>query len=238
MGRGSSIGTRIIRVADGRWKRWMFFGLSVGWCNTYCPKGCSGFANAVKTEADPRWQEFNSMWSQGIKLFLVREGPFILGQIFDILAKKDYGRLHTSWARVTQTLPISVATSVCPWLNDYYDKWSPTKPQAMVAFSVIPGPSYTDVVCSWLDYCHVDCIWIQKQMGTLEGVERLVNLLGIAESEDLCMNVDFWESIPDEMKELILSNMLHDAFRGQLTDLPSVVRLKREPEQVGAPDRR
>jgi hypothetical protein len=121
-------------------------------------------ADAIKTDADPQWQEFNASWSEGIRLFLVREGPFVLGQIFDIIVKKEYSRLHTSWVRITQTLPISLATSVCPWLNDYYEKWSPSRPQAMVAFSVIPSSSHTDIVCSWLDYCHADSMWIQKEM--------------------------------------------------------------------------
>src|SRR5208337_2142177 len=44
MGNGLNIGTRIIRVGTGRGKRWMFFGLLVGWCSTYYRKGCSGFA--------------------------------------------------------------------------------------------------------------------------------------------------------------------------------------------------
>jgi hypothetical protein len=158
--------------------------------------------------------------------YLDREGPFFLGQIFDIITKKDYKRFHISWVRFPQTLPISVTTSVCPWLNDYYTKWSAAKPQAMVSFSIIPASAYTDVVCSWLDYCHEDSLWIQREMETPNGLERIVNLLGIAESEDLCVSIDFWESLSEEVKDLILFNMRHDAFRGPIADVPLIVKIK------------
>ena len=35
----------------------------------------------------------------GTKLYLEREGPFLLNQIFDILTKKEYGGFHISWVR-------------------------------------------------------------------------------------------------------------------------------------------
>jgi hypothetical protein len=165
-------------------------------------------------------------WLQGVKLFLDREGPFFLGQIFDIMSKKNYNLLHTSWVRIAQTLPISLTTSVCPWLNNYHAKWSPAQPQAMVSFSIIPASAYTDIVCSWLDYCHEDSLWIQKEMETLKGLEKIVNLLGIAESEDLCINIGFWESLPEDVKHLVISNMHHDAFRGPITDVPLIVKIK------------
>jgi len=167
-------------------------------------------ANTMGNAVDPQWQESNTMITEGMELFIRREGPFILDQIFDIISQRDYGRLHTSWIRVAETLPISVATSVCPWLDNYYGKWSPTQPQAMVFFSVIPALNYTDIVSSWLDYCDKDAKWIQREMETIAGTQRMVNLLGMAESEDFCINIDFWESLPNSSKELVLYNMRHD----------------------------
>ena len=194
------------------------------------------FANTVGSDADPHWHEFYTVFTQGMKLFLLREGPFYLAQIFDIISMKDYGRLHTSWFRVAGTLPLSVTTSVCPWLNDYHEKWSPTKPQPMASFSIIPAKDYTDVVSSWPDYCHTDSKWIQKEMETIEGVERLVNLLGVAESEDFCLNIDFWESLSNSAQELVLSNLHHDLFRGPLNKVPLVIKLK-ETKPVVQSDR-
>jgi len=186
--------------------------------------------NIVEKDLSPNWQEEGGAWLQGIKLFLDREGPFFLGQIFDIITKKDYKRLHISWVRVPQTLPISVTTSVCPWLNDYYTEWSADRPQAMVSFCIIPASAYTDVVYSWLDYCHDDSLWIQTEMQTPEGLERVVNLLGIAESEDLCISIGFWDSLSEHAKHLILSNMRHDAFRGPITDVPLIVKIRQLAE--------
>lgn len=194
------------------------------------------FADAVGKDINPKWQEFNDLWLQGIQLFLIREGPFILGQIFDAITKNDYKRLHTSWVRVPQILPISVTTSVCPWLNDYYTKWSPSRPQAMVSFSVIPASNYTDVVCSWLDYCHKDSLWIQQNMESVKGLERVVNIFGIAESEDLCLNIDFWDALPEELKKIILFNMHHDVYRGPTTHVPVIIKIKEKTEQSLQPD--
>jgi hypothetical protein len=176
-------------------------------------------------DINPDWQEEGSGWLQGIELFLEREGPFYLDQIFDIIKKEDYKCFHTSWVRVPQKLPISITTSLCPWLNDYHDKWSPERPQAMVSFSIIPASTYTDVVCSWLEYCHGDSLWIQRDMETPKGLDKVVNLLGIAESEDLCISIDFWESLSEEVKDLILFNMRHDEFRGPITNVPLIVEI-------------
>lgn len=162
----------------------------------------------------------------GIKLYLTREGPFLLKQIFNVITKKEYGSFHTSWVRHPQTLPISVTTSVCPWLNNYYQKWSPDKPQAVVSFSVIPNHNYTDVVCSWLDYCNVDSMWIQKEMKTPKGLEKVVNLFGISESEDLCINVDFWKSLGEDIKDLVFSNMQHSMLKGLKIEVPTIIKLR------------
>lgn len=162
----------------------------------------------------------------GIELYLKRESPFLLNQIFDILTKRDFGSFHTSWVRYPHTLPISVTTSVCPWLNDYYRKWSPNKPQAVVSFSVIPNNNYTDVVCSWLTYCHNESVWIQDEMKSIQGLENVINLFGISESEDLCINVDFWESLEEETKQKIISNMQHSVNKGPTVDVPLIIKLK------------
>ncbi len=179
----------------------------------------------IGEDANVNWQEEGNAWLQGVKLFLDREGPFLMSQIFDIMTKSDYERLHTSWVRVPQTLPISVTTCVCPWLNDYHTKWTLAGPQAMVSFSIIPASSYTDVVCSWLDYSDKDSLWIQREMKTPKGLEKIINLFGLAESEDFCISITFWESLSEDVKHLILFNMLPDAFRGPIPDVPLIVKI-------------
>ncbi len=194
------------------------------------------FAKAVESDADPRWQEFNSTWLQGINLFLEREGPFILGQIFDIITKNEYNRLHTSWIRLPKILPISLSTCVCPWLNEYYEKWSYDSPQAMVSFSIVPSIKYTDVICSWLDYCHGDAAWLQSEMSSTQGLEKIINLFGIAESEDVCVNIDFWESQSQDLKQTILNNFHHDFFRGPISDVPKIITIEDLTEQLNQGD--
>jgi hypothetical protein len=180
-------------------------------------------SEAVGDDADPGWHEHNAGLAEGMKLFLEREGPFYIGQILDMIATRDYSRLHTAWVRVTRTLPISVVTSVCPWLNSFQKKWPPTQPQPLVSFSVVPAPTQTDIACSWLDNCHKDAKWIQGEMQTLEGTQRMVNLLGIAESEDLCINIDFWESLPSSSRQLVLSNRYPDTG-GSLAKVPVIIK--------------
>jgi len=162
----------------------------------------------------------------GIDLYLKREGPFLLNKIFNIITKNDYGGFYTSWVRYPHKLPISITTSVCPWLNEYYRKWSPDNPQAVVSFSVIPSDSYTDVVCSWLNYCHNDSLWIKKEMKSVKGLEKVINWFGISESEDFCVNIDFWESLEEETKQKVIFNMHHSMHKGPTVDVPLIIKLE------------
>jgi len=177
-------------------------------------------------DADPQWHNSTRIWTQGVELYLVREIPFIFEQLFDMITSENYKNLHTSWVRVHRRLPLSISTCICPRLNEYYDKWSTDTPQPTVVLSIVPSEGHTDIVCSWLDYSNDDAKWIEEQMGSTNGLERIVNLLGIAESEDVCFNPDFWDSQSEELKRLISFNMRHDAFRGPTTHLPLVVRIE------------
>lgn len=174
----------------------------------------------------------------GINLFLEREGPIVLKSIFDIITKRDYESFHTSWVRYPQTLPISTSTILCPWLNNYYEKWSSERPQPAVSFSIIPNYEYTDVICSWMNYSHEDSIWIQEEMNSSEGLERVINLFGISESEDLCFNMDFWDSLTEENKNIVASEMVHSMHKGPTINMPSIIKLSKpttEPINPGDP---
>ena len=161
----------------------------------------------------------------GVNLFLEREGPILFKGIFDIITKREYRNFHTSWVRYPQKLPISVTTIACPWLNNYYGKWSSKRLQAGISFSIIPNQNYTDVICSWMDYCHKDSFWIQEEMKSPRGLERMSNLFGVAESEDMCINIDFWDSLNEEIKKVVSSNMLHSIHKGPTIDIPMIIKL-------------
>jgi hypothetical protein len=182
--------------------------------------------NMIGDDSNGQGLSYLDTYAGGMELYLKREGPFLLNQIFNILTKRDYGGFHTSWIRHPHKLPISVTTSVCPCLNDYYSRWSPDNPQAVVSFSVIPSDNYTDVVCSWLNYCHDDSMWIQEEMKSIEGLEKIVNLFGISESEDFCINIDFWESLEEDKKEKVIFNMHLSVHKGSTGDVPMIIKLK------------
>ena len=182
--------------------------------------------NMIGDDSNEYFFDDLNVFTSGIKFYLKREGPFLLNQIFNIITKKDYSGFYTSWVRHPHTLPISVTTSVCPWLNDYYRKWSPDNPQAVVSFSVIPSDKYTDVVCSWLNYCHNDSLWIQEEMKSVEGLEKVINLFGISESEDFCVNIDFWESLEEETKQKVIFNMRHSVHKCPTVDVPLIIKLQ------------
>ena len=135
-------------------------------------------ADAVGDAADPQWREHSAILTEGMELFLRREGPFLLE--FSRLCRRTITGVSTPLGFEFRKLFLSQSLLVCPWLNDYYDKWSPGQPQAMVSISVIPAVNHTDIVSSWLDYCNEDAKWIQKEMETFEGAQRMVNLLGMA----------------------------------------------------------
>jgi len=72
----------------------------------------------IGDNANAQWFESMKPLIDGIKLYLTREGPFLLKQIFDVITTQQYGGFHTSWVRHPQKLPISITTSVCQWLNN------------------------------------------------------------------------------------------------------------------------
>ena len=69
-------------------------------------------------------------------------------------------------------------------------------------------------------------MWIQDEMKSIRGLEIVINAFGISESEDLCINIDFWEALEEETKQKVISNMHHSMLKGPTVEVPIIIRLK------------
>ena len=182
------------------------------------------FRKAIGDLAPPEWHEFFCAWERGVNLYLLRESPFYVKRVFDVITSRSFDQLRTIWVTVDQVLPISTCTAICPWLDEYEAKWTIEKPQPIVSFTISPSDGVTHVIISWLVEHDHDAAWIVKKIDSPDGVEFLVNLC-VAESSDCCFNIDFWHDMPDATRSVVLNNMRHNSFRGPLTQLPRIVKI-------------
>ncbi len=178
----------------------------------------------VSASAPPEEYEFFQNWLSGVKLYLDRESPFYFQRIFNIICNSAYDQVKTLWVTVDHILPISTSTVFCPWMDAYEERWRLEKPQPLVSFTISPGDSVTHIVVSWLAEHDEDAAWIENKMQSTSGLEELINLC-IAESEDCCFNIDFWDSLPNETRATVMRNLRHNSFRGSIQELPHIVTL-------------
>jgi len=183
------------------------------------------FGKAIGDSAPPEWHEFHQRWACGVDLFLLRESPFYVNRIFNIVTSQSFDDFTTVWLVVDQVLPISTCTGFCPWMDEYEDKWTIEKPQPLVSFTVAPTRSKTHIIISWLTEHDNDASWIREQASNPEGIEYLVNLC-IAESSDCCFNPDFWDGLPQDTRSRVLENMRHNTFRGPIQELPQIIKIE------------
>jgi hypothetical protein len=180
--------------------------------------------NEVSTSAQPEEGEYFRNWLSGVKLYLDRESPFYFQRIFDIICNLAYDQVKTLWITVDHILPISTSTVFCPWMDAYEEKWRLEKPQPLISFTISPVNTVTHIVVSWLAEHDKDADWIENKMQSTSGIEELINLC-IAESEDCCFNIDFWDRLPNETRVNVMRNLRHNSFRGSIQDFPHIVTL-------------
>jgi len=84
------------------------------------------------------------------------------------------------------------------------------------SFNVLPKVNKTHIILSWLSeddeymaeviqYCKLD-------------MELILNRLIFCESEDICISPELWESFSENQINLIMNNMRHHIYRGELNN--------------------
>lgn len=147
----------------------------------------------------------------GVDKYRRVEGRYYLSRTFSMIRESDYTQLSVVWKTVQHTLPISLSTCMCPWIDSFYERVALGSVQPLVSATIIPGPSETHLVFSWRTEHNADAMWIQEMAQDREGLQRLLNLV-VAESSDFCIRPSFWESLGHDRKERILENMRHSLF--------------------------
>lgn len=140
------------------------------------------------------------------------EGTHYFRQIFSIIEQENFDQLCTVWHELDYTLPLSLTTVICPWLDSFHEKKTSLGTiQPLVSVSIIPEESKTHIVFSWLREHDNDASWIRDSFATLPGLENLLNLC-LAETADCCFRPSFWESINSELQIKFVQNMRHSVF--------------------------
>ena len=179
----------------------------------------------------PQWRtDLGQHALAGIRLFLDREGPFYFRKLFHLLQHEEFDSITVQWTVVKKNLLASSSCCINPYLDDYENHHSPesSEPQPLVAFSLVPTMTETHVVASWLKEHQETAAWIANGLSRAEELEKTLNVLAVAESEDTCFNPSLWESLPEETRDLALEAMRSSTFRGPLQRLPLVVKLGAE----------
>ncbi|MBN2561438.1 MAG: hypothetical protein JXQ75_10970 [Phycisphaerae bacterium] len=183
------------------------------------------FGKAVGELAPLKWHESYGAWTCGVDLYLLRESPFYINRVFNIVTSRSFYEFSTIWLTVDQVLPVSTCTGFCPWLDEYEAKWTIEKPQPTVSFTVAPTDEMTHIIISWLTEHEEDAAWIRERTRSTEGIEYLVNLC-IAESSDCCFSIDLWDGLSNGTRSRVLQNMRHNTFRGPIEKLPRIIKIE------------
>jgi hypothetical protein len=129
-----------------------------------------------------------------------------------MLEHGNFDQLRVVWRVLNHSLPLSLTTSICPWLDSFYDKITSLDiVQPLVSVSIIPAESSTHIVFSWLREYDDDAMWIRNATAATADFENLLNLC-IAETEDCCFRPSFWASLAPEVQERVVQNMRHSMF--------------------------
>lgn len=183
-----------------------------------------GLLSKCSDELYPQHREFMRIAVEGRNKFINVELPYYLDAAFDVLDNNG-DRLVTEWIVLDGVLPASSCTVFSPILDfeeRTYDR-AYGNPQAIFSFNLVPLNGETHVIVSWLKEHDQYSSWLRSEIH--DDPELFINRMAICESEDICLNPDYWENIAPEMKMEIYHAMSHDVFRGNLEEIPRLIRI-------------
>ena len=116
------------------------------------------------------------------------------------------------WKVIPKNLEISTSCCICPWLDDYFERWSGETPQSIVTFGVIPTSTVTHVVMTYPRAVAADAEDIRKSFDKIPKLFTWIDRLAFAESEDTAVSPRLWESLPQETRQNIAFAIRHENF--------------------------
>jgi hypothetical protein len=153
----------------------------------------------------------------GTDLYVKRESRFYLNYYLRAARDTQHAPIVVLWKVIPRNLELSTSCCICPWLDDYVERWSGDNPQSIVTFSVIPTPTVTHVVVTYPREIAPDAESIRKAFDDTAELFTWIDRLAFAESEDTAVSPRLWESLPDDTRQKIAFAIRHENVRGRLT---------------------
>jgi hypothetical protein len=153
----------------------------------------------------------------GTDLYVKRESRYYLTYYLRATRDSENAPIVVLWKVIPKNLELSTSCCICPWLDDYFERWSAESPQSIITFSVVPTSTVTHVVVTYPREIAADAEGIRKAFDDVPQLFTWIDRLAFAESEDTAVSPRLWESLPEETRQKIAFAIRHENFRGQLT---------------------
>jgi hypothetical protein len=129
-----------------------------------------------------------SVVKAGMELFVNRDGRHALDRHLGALSARRFSEIRTAWRVEPSNLGVSSVCVINPHLDAYRERWSSTRPQPLLTFSMIPMESATHVVVTALPEHEADAARALRAVGEGDDLEQVINLCAFGESEDSCVS--------------------------------------------------
>jgi hypothetical protein len=153
----------------------------------------------------------------GTDLYVKRESRYYLDYYLRATRDPENAPIVVLWKVIPKNLELSTSCCICPWLDDYFERWSGESPQRVITFSVIPISRVTHVVVTYPRGIAADAEGVRKAFDDVPKVFTWIDRLAFAESEDTVVSPRLWESLPEETRRKVALAIRHENFRGRLT---------------------
>jgi len=153
----------------------------------------------------------------GTDLYVKRESRYYLNYYLRARQDPENAPIDILWKIFPKNLDLSTTCCICPWLDDYFKRWSVESPQSIITFSVIPTSTVTHVVVTYPREIGADAEGIRKAFDDIAQLFTWIDRLAFAECEDTAVSPRLWESLPEETRQKIAFAIRHENFRGPLT---------------------
>ena len=163
----------------------------------------------------------------GTEYCVTNDAPHYLNAGFRALKESRYDDFTIVWFTINKNILISSSCCFSPLRDNHVAFMAKNigKPQPLITFNLIPSPTETHVILSWLKEHDKHTDWIANLAKNPIGQEDLINICAFSESEDTCINPTLWDSTDENIKSQILNSMIHWNFRGELSSIPKLIKI-------------
>jgi hypothetical protein len=100
----------------------------------------------------------------GTDLYVKRESSYYLTYYLRAMRDPKNVPIVALWKVIPKNLELSTSCCICPWFDDYFERWSRKNPQSIITFSVVPTSTATHVVVTYPQEIAVDAGGIRRHL--------------------------------------------------------------------------